>query len=289
MTMNLKNLAVRSFSKWALASIALITMSPAQADLKLGIHPFKPASQLVESFSPLADYLSEKMGERVSLVIARDYQEHIDAIGRGEIDIAYLGPVSYVKLHDTYGNVPLLARQAINGNPAFHGKIFVRKDSTIQNIADLKGKSFAFGEPHSTMSHLVPRYMMWQAGVTVDKLGNYKFVGDHVNVALGVLAGDFDAGATKEDVYFNRERLGLRAIATSQPISDHVLVASRKMPASKVRKLQEILLQIDKDPRGAAILQSITKGVTALIPAKDSDYDSLRTALKKMREIGVEY
>lgn len=280
---------LRGLAAWLGIAMLLAIAPAARAELKLGVHPFKPPTKLIESFSPLASYLSEKLGEPVSLQIAKDYQAHTDAAGRGEIDIAYLGPVSYVKLRDTYGAMPLLARQAINGNPVFHGKIFVSKDSAILGLTDLKGKRFAFGEPHSTMSHLVPRHMLWQAGITAGKLASHKFVGDHVNVALGVLSGEFDAGAIKEDVYLSYENRGLRAIATSPPFSDHLFVASKKMPAARVRKLQDILLQLHNDPRGAAILQSITKGVTALVPVRDSDYDSLRAVLKKMQELGVEY
>jgi len=285
----MKTLSPRNYVTWIALPLMLSMAFPAQAELKLGIHPFKPPSRLIESFTPLAEYLSEKMGEPVTLEISRDYQTHVDRIGKGEIDMAYMGPVLYVKASSTYGSMPLLARQAIKGNPVFHGKIFVRKDSNIRKLSDLMGKRFAFGEEHSTMSHLVPRYMLWQSGIPVEKLGESKFVGDHVNVALGILAGDYDAGAVKEDVYFEYAGRGLREIATSQPLSDHVFVASKKMPAAKVRKLQEILLRIDKDPRGASILGSMTKGVTALVPAKDSDYDSLRSVLRKMQDIGVSY
>ena len=272
----------------SLAIARLCNSPPAHADLVLGVHPFKPAGQLVEAFTPLAGYLSEKLGQPVSVRISKDYQTHIDATGRGELDIAYLGPVPYVKLRDAYGARPLLARQQIGSSPVFHGKIFVRRDSPVRTLADLQGRRFAFGEPHSTMSHLVPRYLLWQAGITVDKLASHRFVGDHVNVALGVLAGDYDAGAAKEDVYYQYQGRGLRAIATSAPISDHVFVASRKLPDDLVHKLRAALLQLDRDPRGAAILQTMTNGVTALVPAKDSDYDSLRAVLKKLRELGVE-
>lgn len=285
----MKIFAIRSLVNWIGITGLLAIAIPVQADLKLGVHPFKPPSKLIESFSPLANYLSEKLGEPVTLQIAKDYQEHINATWQGKIDIAYLGPVSYVELHDSYGPTPLLARQAINGNPVFHGKIFVRKESGIRSLTDLKGKSFAFGEPHSTMSHLVPRHMLWQAGVGTENLTSHKFVGDHVNVALSVLSGEFDAGGVKEDIYFNYERRGLRAIATSPPLSDHLFVASRKMPAAMIRKLQGILLQLHNDPQGMAALQSLTKGITALVPVQDSDYDSLRTVLRKMKEIGVEY
>jgi phosphonate transport system substrate-binding protein len=259
------------------------------ADLVLGVHPFKPATQLTEAFTPLANYLADKMGEPVSLHIAPDYEAHVDAVGRDELDIAYLGPVPYVKLVEKYGPRPLLARQAIGGNPVFHAKIFVRADSAIRTLADLRGKRFAFGDPKSTMSHLVPRYMLWQAGVPVDQLASSKFVGDHVNVALGVLAGDYDAGAVKEDVYFSYESRGLRAIATSDPISDHVFVATRRLPGAKLRRLRGILLHANGDPQGVAALQAMTPGVTALVPVKDGDYNPVRVVLKKMQELEVKY
>lgn len=277
----------KSIWKILVACIAFGFAGGAHAQLVLGVHPFKPSTRLFEAFTPLTNYLSEKLGQPVSLRIAKDYEEQVDAIGRGDIDIAYLGPSLYVKLRDEHGEQPLLARQQIGASPVFHGKIFVRIDSPIQTMKELTGKRFAFGEPHSTMSHLVPRYMLWQAGVTAEQFASYKFVGDHVNVALGVLVGDFDAGAVKEDVYFNYKSRGLREIATSAPISDHVFVASRKLPEAQVRKLREILLRMNQDPKGLAALQAITKGVTALVPAQDSDYDSLRVVLKKMQEIGV--
>jgi phosphonate transport system substrate-binding protein len=270
-------------------AVGLLGWAPgARAELILGVHPFKPPSQLVEAFMPLARYLGEKLGEKVSVRIARDYQAHIDATGRDELDFAYFGPVPYVKLRDAYGPRPLLARQQIGRSPVFHGKIIVQKDSAIRALTDLKGKRFAFGEPHSTMSHLVPRYMLWQAGITVDRLASHKFVGDHVNVALGVLAGDHDAGAVKEDVFYQHESRGLRALATSEPLSDHLFVASNRLPEARLRRLREALLQLDRDPQGVAVLNSLTRGVTALVPVQDSDYDSLRRVLRKLRELGVE-
>ena len=262
---------------------------PVKADLVLGVHPFKPPAKLIESFSPLTNYLSEKLGEPVRIVIARDYQAHIDAVGHNQVDIGYFGPVPYIKLHDAYGARPLLVRQAINGSPTFHGRIFVAEASPIKSLADLKGKRFAFGDAHSTMSHLVPRYMLLQAGITADMLASYNFVGDHVNVALGVLAGDFDAGAAKEDVFLQYEKRGLRSIATSMPLSDHVFVASNTLPDAKVQQLRTLLLQLHNEPRGSLILQAITPGVTRLLPVQDSDYDNLRQLLARLKQTGVPY
>lgn len=267
----------------ALTSLAL----PARAELVLGVHPFKPATQLSAAFAPLAAYLSEAVGEPVTLRIARDYTDHIEAAGRGEYAVAYLGPSPYVKLRDTYGPQRLLVRQQIGDRPVFHSKIFVRADSPLRTLPDLVGKRVAFGSASSTMGHYVPRYMLLQAGVDVDALASHRFVSDHVNVALGVLSGEFDAGAVKEDVYYQYEKRGLRAIATSGPIADHLLVAGPRLSDAQVQRLREALLGMNLNPKGQAALQALTPGITALVPVRDSDYDSLRVVMKTLRERGV--
>jgi phosphonate transport system substrate-binding protein len=182
---------------WGFASTAC-----ASGELVLGVHPYKPASQLIAAYAPLANYLGEKLGQPVTVRVSRDYQAHIDAVGRDEFDFAYIAPLSYVRMTARYGPIPLLARQAIGGNVTFHGKIIVRKDSTIRTLADLKGKRLAFVEPESTMGYLVPRQMLKDKGITARQLARQRFLGDHANVALAVLAGDDDAGAVKEDVFF---------------------------------------------------------------------------------------
>lgn len=265
----------------------LCLASPAHADLVLGMHPFKPATRLVEAFTPLTQYLSARLGEPVRLHIARDYQEHIDATAIGRYDFAYMGPSLYVQLRSLHGARPLLARQQIGNSPVFRGKIFVRADSPVKRLDELAGKRFAFSDPRSTMGHLVPRHMLWQAGVRVEQFAAHKFVGDHLNIALGVLAGEFDAGAVKEDVYYQYEKRGLRALATSAPISDHVFVASHRMKPAQVQQLRALLLGMHQDAEGRAALHAITAGISALVPVEDSDYDSLRAVMQTLQELGV--
>lgn len=259
----------------------------AQDQLLLGIHPYKTSDKLIAAYSPLAQYLTRKIGIPVVLKISPDYQYHIDAVGRDQLDIAYLGPSSYVKLYDRYGEKPLLARQAVHGKPTFQGKLIVRANSPITALAQLKDKRFAFGDPNSTMSHLVPRYMLQSAGVTDKNLKSFRFLGSHDNVALAVLAGDFDAGAVKEAVYYKYETRGLRALATTPALSEHLFVTSNELDPELIRRLRDAMLTLHQDPEGKQILTSIKKGVTAMVPVKNSDYDNLREILRSLRKTGV--
>lgn len=111
-----------------LFAMAISGTSFAAEPLKLGVHPYLPATELVERFTPLAEYLEEKTGRPVEVVISKDYAYHIDLIGNDELDIAYMGPASYVKMVEKYGRKPLLARLEVGGLPMFQGTIISRKD-----------------------------------------------------------------------------------------------------------------------------------------------------------------
>ncbi len=261
-------------------------ISKAGEPLIFAVHPYLPATEIVERFTPLVKYLSKELGETVIIDVSLDYQNHIARTGKDNVDIAYMGPASYVKMVDTYGRKPLLARQEINGKPTFHGVIIVKKDSPLRSLTDLAGKRFAFGDPESTMSHLVPRYMLWKEGVTIDNLGGYAFLANHHNVALGVLAGDFDAGAVKEEVFDEYEKRGLRDLARTPEISDHVIIATNRLSPEKIQKLRDALNSLSGKEDGRNILNSIKPSIS-LVPAKDEDYDNLREILKALAKLGI--
>ncbi|MCF6355464.1 MAG: phosphate/phosphite/phosphonate ABC transporter substrate-binding protein [Candidatus Polarisedimenticolaceae bacterium] len=255
--------------------------------LILGVHPYTSAARLMEAYKPLASYLSRKTGRAITVKISKDYRTHIQLIGEGKLDIAYMGPASYVKLVARYGKKPLLARQAIHGSPSFQGKIVVRQESSISSLTELLGRRFAFGEVASTMSHLVPRYMLRRAGVAVDQLAGYRFLGSHDNVALAVLAGDFDAGAVKEAVYEKYQPRGLKVLASTPMLSEHLLVTRSNLPEQLRQALREALYALKDDPQGAVIMNDIKPGMTTWLPVADTNYRNLRTILDVLVTEGV--
>ena len=252
----------------------------AKSPLILGVHPYLPPAELEKRFTPLIHYLSHQLGVPIELSISKDYETHIENIGNKLFDIAYIGPSSYVELIDKYGSHTLLARLEVAGKPYFNGYIVAKQDSHIQTLEDLKGKRFAFGSPHSTMSYLVPRHMLRDAGVKIDLLLDYKFQGNHRNVALGVLLGEFDAGAVKEEIYFKFKDKGLRSLAISPSISEHVFVSTGKTFLQQHKKIQDLMYQLSNTDEGRNILKSIKKRVSGLVPVVDKDYDNLRNIMR---------
>ena len=254
----------------------------ASESLTLWIHPYLPATELTKRFSPLVKYLGEQLNRTISIRVQQSYHAHLDFVGRNQADIAYLGPVTYVRLKDQYGTKPLLAKLEVKGSPFFHGMIIVREDSGINALADLVGKSFAFGDPNSTMSHIVPRGMLRNAGTTIDKLQRHDFLNSHHNVALAVMGGYFDAGGVKEEVFYEFEKKGLKMIAKSPPIPEHLFVARTSLPQDLISQIRSHLINIDKSPDKETILGSIKSSITNLLPVADQDYDPLRDIIKSL-------
>ncbi|MDH5299600.1 MAG: PhnD/SsuA/transferrin family substrate-binding protein, partial [Desulfobulbaceae bacterium] len=148
----------------------LSVRASAREPLTLLVHPFLPAAELTRSFTPLTDYLSRTCGVPVRLEITKNYASHIRRVGEERFDIAFLGPAPFVEVTRTYGSKILLGRLEDNGSPFFHGVIIARRDSPIKNLNGLAGKRFAFGDPNSTMSHIVPRVMLAEAGIKTEQL-----------------------------------------------------------------------------------------------------------------------
>lgn len=263
----------------ALLSFALPAVATDPAPLVLGVHPYLPPKEIQERFAPLAAYLGKAMGRPVTVRVGRNYDEHIAAIGKDQLDIAFMGPGAYVTLVRTYGPKPLLARLEVNGKPHLTGVIIVRRDSPLKSLPELKGKRFAFGDPQSTMSHTVPQRMLDQAGVPEKALAHHQFLGAHKNVALAVLAGDYDAGAVKSEIFDEYAPKGLRALATSAPVSEHLFVTRGNLPREQIEQLRRTLLGARTAPEGMAMLRAINKDTTNLVPAADGDYDGLRRLL----------
>ena len=256
----------------------------AQEPLLLGIHPFLPYEKIEEKFAPLAAYLSNELNRPVVVRVGSSYQDHIDSIGRDQIDIAYIGPAEYVSMVKKYGPKPLIVCQVTNSSPFFKGIIIVRNNHPATSLADLGEGEFAFVDPHSTMGYLVPQVMLQQKNPLLIANQRYRFLKTHNNVALSVLTGDFEAGAVKEAVYQRFRSAGLRALAATPAIAEHLFVARSTLADSTINQLRAAMLKLNQDQTKKNVLKSIKASITGFSLVKDDAYNSLRKILKQIPE-----
>jgi len=251
--------------------------------LVLGVYPYLNISEVLQRFDPLANYLSSALNLPVEISVSHDYAEHIELVGKDFLDIAYLGPVSYVTILEKYKPKVLLGRIEVNGSINYRGAIIIRKNSPIQSLIDLKGKTFAFGDPKSTMSHIVPHYMLLNAGVEDKDLAAYKFLGNHESVALSVLLGQYDAGAVKTSVAKKYvQNNNLKILEWTPYVSEHVFVMKPNLEAKLQSKIQQSFSALAK-PENLPILTNIKSSITGFVEAKENNYKNLREMLATLR------
>ncbi len=269
-----------------LISVAMLCR-PVCADntLTLAVHPYLSHEEVEKKFTPIAKHLSDVTGIDIKVRVGSSYEEHIQYTGEDKVDIAYMGPASYVGLMHKFGSKPILCKLEVNGRSYFQGNIVVRKDSGIKTLKELKGKRIAFGNPNSTMSYIVPHFMLHQAGVFANQSGKHEHLQSHNDVALGVLSGDFDAGAVKPEVFKKFEEQGLYTLEMTPKISEHLFVTRSNLPVKYIEKLRKAMFEMRYTSQGLAALQSIKKGITGLVAAKSSDYENLRKIIVETNKL----
>jgi phosphonate transport system substrate-binding protein len=129
--------------------------------------------------------------------------------------------------------------------------------------------------------------MIHRAGVSDKDLRRFEFLGSHDNVALGVLSGDFDAGAVKDEIFYKYQKQGLKELAATPEIPDHVFVARNSLPAALVKKIRSALFSMSGNLEGRRILSAIRNDVTGIVPVQDSDYQKLRLILNELAKSGI--
>lgn len=204
---------------------------------------------MVKSYQPIMDYLSEVTPFRFELKLAKTYEEAVALLRTGEVEFASLGDVTFTEAYLSFHAVPLVRPRNVGGEPWYQSVIVVRRDSHVQTLADLKGRSFAFGNVHSTSGNLTPRLMLFRAGVHLSDLGTYVNLGKHDSVAKAVLKGQVDAGAVKDVIARRYQAHGLRFLAQSDPIPSVPVVCRPETPAPLREAVRAALLGIDpSDP-----------------------------------------
>lgn len=246
--------------------------------ITIGLVPEMNVFKQMQRFQPLATYLSEKFKIPVELTILSRYGNIIDRFNNSNIDAAFLGSFTGALAISQLAVEPIARPINSDGTSTYCGYIFVRKDSGIKTVADMRGKRFAFVEKATTAGYIFPlAYLLrYQAGDIDTYLGSYSFTGSHDAAMNAVLTGKADIGAAKNTIFdlikksnprFDQE---LEIIATSPRVPSNGLCVRPDMaPATKTRLRQE-LLDLHHSERGESILKAMN--YKEFIPTSKDDY-----------------
>src|SRR5687768_3507497 len=257
--------------------------------LRVGFVPSEDAQQVMQNAQPIVEILRKKLAMEIQPFVATDYTGVVEALRVNKLDIAFLTPASYV-LAKNEANVTVVLKSERKGSPFYYAAIITRAGSGIEKLADLRGKTFALGDPLSTSANVFPRKMLHEVGI--DPGRDFKqilYSGGHDATVLAVLNGKVDAGATYANSPDGKDTAWMRylknpedvkkiqAIAFSEPIPADNLVVNANLDESIAKKVEEIFLQLSGDPKGKQMMRDLYQ-IDGFVPATDRDYDSVRQA-----------
>jgi phosphonate transport system substrate-binding protein len=243
--------------------------------LIFGVHPFLPAAELSQRFSPLMKYLGARIGLPIELKIASDHAEAVELCAAAKVDLAFVGPTLYVEIIQQ--NPRIVPLGTVRGAyPRLRGVVVVREDSPIAKIEDLKSSRMAFVAPETTAGFQVALHVLAESGVHPQDLAGYSFLGNHANVGYAVLAGRFEAGAMKYEIFKKLQSQGLRVLAYMPEVVDQTFLATERLEPQLAEKVKSILLRMDTCPEGIKVLAQLRADFTGIYPVADADFDALR-------------
>jgi phosphonate transport system substrate-binding protein len=255
--------------------------------LRVAVIPAQSTKKQQKKIQPLADYLEKSTGYKFEFIVTKDYDTSVDLLVHEKVDLAYLGPFSYVLARQQNPNIePIVAPIDKNtGRPWYNSVIVVNTASGIKSLAGLKGKRFAFVNQKSTSGYLAPMAKLRAEGINPQRdFAAVKYSGTHDQVKADLIKGIVDAIADDKPSFLLSQKSGkfnptqYKIIWESEPIPTVPIVASSKLAPQIISDLKRVLIN---SPAGLPDVNGAESAGYTL--AKDADYESVRQLQAKLK------
>jgi phosphonate transport system substrate-binding protein len=188
----------RRFAITLAAGLALGAGRPAQAQssLHLVLTPSQKPTDLLAS----GEEFAQLVGMPVRVTVASDYAAVIEALRNRSADLAFVHPGGYV-LASREAKARIVAKNLWHGKSSFTARIYVRRDSGIKAVEDLRGKTIAFVDPASSSGYIYPMVLLIKRGLVTNRdpktfFKEVVFSGAHDASMRALLNGHVDAIAS---------------------------------------------------------------------------------------------
>jgi phosphonate transport system substrate-binding protein len=245
--------------------------------IRVALLPDENASTLIQNAQPLKNYLEQRLGRSVEIIVTTDYSSMIEAMRFGRIEVAYFGPFSYVLAKTRAPAIEAFAVGVERGAPTYQSIIIASAGGPVRALEDIRGKAIGFGDQASTSSHLVPRALLLQrAGLRGGADYRVVHLGAHDAVARAVQSGQVPAGGLSEAIFrslITRQVIDparVVEVALSAPIPNYPMT----MQGSLAEPLKAAIRAAFLELRDTEVLRSFR--VEGFAAASDRDYDILR-------------
>ena len=272
----------------AAGAVSLATPLAAQdTALRLAFIPQENPEKLLGDIEAISGWLASEIGVPVEGFVTIDHAAAVEALRSGDADISFMGALPFVLAEAEIGAVPLLS-EVYRDAPSYTGRIFVRRDSGIGALADLRGRDIAFADPISESGYLYPLAEFVEArlidgpGAAEAFFGRVFFAGGYQQAMQAMAEGLVDAAGASQyaDLLLTpQQQAQVTWIAESPPIPSHVVIARPGLDAEVQDRFTNAMLRLN-EPENRDKLRYLY-GPDGYVRADPAAYDGVRDMARR--------
>ncbi len=272
----------------AAGAVSLATPLAAQdTALRLAFIPQENPEKLLGDIEAISGWLASEIGVPVEGFVTIDHAAAVEALRNGDADISFMGALPFVLAEAEIGAVPLLS-EVYRDAPSYTGRIFVRRDSGIGALADLRGRDIAFADPISESGYLYPLAEFVEArlidgpGAAEAFFGRVFFAGGYQQAMQAMAEGLVDAAGASQyaDLLLTpQQQAQVTWIAESPPIPRHVVIARPGLDAEVQDRFTNAMLRLN-EPENRDKLRYLY-GPDGYVRADPAAYDGVRDMARR--------
>ena len=259
--------------------------------LKFSIIPTQESIRELTLYKPVMDLLSKNTGKKIEFYMPTSYSSVVEALMGKWVDIAMLGPESYVIARGKEPTIEVFGTYSKNkdgvqeAGPGYKSMLITKKGSKFTSIDSLKGSVMLLVDPASTSGALIPE-AVFAPKVLKMPLKQYfsrvAFSGGHDLSTLAVADGKADAAFVASHRFMNTVKTGkvkvedFNILWSSPLLPQDPFVYRNTLCADLKDKIAQTFWTLEKTPEGKKYLENVDS--EKFVKMTDADYNIIREA-----------
>jgi phosphonate transport system substrate-binding protein len=263
--------------------------------LTFAIIPTEETVAELQLYQPITDRMEKLTGKKIEFFMPTSYASVVEGLLSKFVDVAVLGPYSYVIANSKDSDIEVFATYAKKPGylqeegPGYKGVLVSKKGSGFKTIADLEGTLVGLTDPGSTSGNLVPRVVFSkEIGMDIDDyFKKVVYTGSHELSTVAVDQGKVDSAFVASHRFDNVVAKGevkledFNIIWSSPPIPQDPFVYRSSLCEDIKANIRNTFLGLEDDPNAQTFLDNVKSN--KFVSMTSADYDVIRE-LKKAKD-----